>query len=32
MPDERPKKKNSHMSIDVNSLRDILDNAISKAS
>ena len=32
MPEERPKKKNSHMSIDVNSLRDILDNAISKAS
>ena len=32
MPEERPKKKNSHMNIDVNSLRDILDNAISKAS
>ena len=29
---DRPKKKNSHMRVDINKLRETLDNALSKAS
>lgn len=32
MPEERPKPKNSHMRVDLDKLRNTLDNAISKAS
>jgi hypothetical protein len=32
MPEERPKPKNSHMRVDLNKLRDVLDNALSKAA
>ena len=29
---DRPKKKNSHMRVDINKLRETLDNALNKAS
>ena len=29
---DRPKKKNSHMRVDINKLRETLDNALSKVS
>jgi len=32
MPAERPKPKNSHMRVDINTLRDTLDVALSKTS